>query len=319
MSDEPRARWGEAAEPLNQAQQKILDRLGASPQDRPPADPDLAANLRAELEDGLRDAVAGDERPPLVLSKGVLEGIHGCEARFVAGDDFEWSAATARGAVAHKAIEVAITSPRERAPLDLIDEAIARFRSEEWGLGDYLARATEAEVDTIRAESNSYLAQFLETWPPLKRSWRPVTEMSIRVELLEGRVVLSGRPDLTLGRAIGQRAGKVIVDFKTGNRSPIHRADMRFYALLDALKLGTPPRLVATSYLDSGGLEVEEVKQGHLHSEVDRVVAAGRRLVELRVDPDLARRRPAAPCRWCRIAADCEEGQRYLREERELD
>ena len=67
-----------------------------------------------------------------------------------------------------------------------------------------------------------------------------------------GQVRLSGRPDLTIGQAQGALAGKVIVDFKTGRMHGSHVADLRFYALIDTIRIGTPPRMLATSYLDIG-------------------------------------------------------------------
>ena len=56
----------------------------------------------------------------------------------------------------------------------------------------------------------------------------------MRAELCGGRVVLSGKADLTLGQPEGTGAGKVIIDLKTGGFAPVHREDLRFYALLEA-------------------------------------------------------------------------------------
>ena len=72
--------------------------------------------------------------------------------------------------------------------------------------------------------------------------------------------MLSGKVDLTVGRADGLRAGKVLVDLKTGGFSPSHREDLRFYALVETLRLGVPPRLLATYYLDGGRLQQEAVR-----------------------------------------------------------
>ena len=74
-------------------------------------------------------------------------------------------------------------------------------------------------VDMVRAEANNALCSFQECWPPLKREWRPATEVAMRAEFFTGRIVLSGKPDLTIGFADGHTAGKVIVDFKTGRTS----------------------------------------------------------------------------------------------------
>jgi hypothetical protein len=79
-----------------------------------------------------------------------------------------------------------------------------------------------------------------------------VLEGKVRAELFDARVVLSGKTDLALGQADGTTAGKVLIDFKTGGFSPAHIDDLRFYALLETLKIGTPPRLLASYYLEAG-------------------------------------------------------------------
>ena len=48
-------------------------------------------------------------------------------------------------------------------------------------------------------------------------------EAPIRAEFAEGAIILSGKVDLSLGRPLGTTAGKVIVDFKTGNFYSSHR------------------------------------------------------------------------------------------------
>src|SRR4029077_4718438 len=97
----------------------------------------------------------------------------------------------------------------------------------------------------LQAEPPEWFPSFLESPPPLKSRWRPALEGRMRVELFDGRIVLAGKYDLSLGTAQGSTAGKVIVDFKTGGFAPTHVDEMRFYALLDTIKIGTPPRLVA--------------------------------------------------------------------------
>ena len=299
---------------LNEAQQAVFDRLGAPPDSRPHFEPGLRDELRIELESGLAPVVARLTVDTLVLSKAVLEGVHGCEARFMAQDDFAWTPAMARGVVAHKAIELTISRRIPLPPLDMVDEALAVLTADGYGVGDWLQRADEATIDSVRADANTYLCKFLDCWPPISRAWRPATEASIRAELFEGRVVLSGRPDLTIGRSEGTRAGKVIIDFKTGGFAPAHRADLRFYALVDTLRTGTPPRLVATSYLDTARLEPENVTVDLLHAEVRRTVDAGHKIVALRAGEREANRHPGAACRWCPLAEDCEPGQAHLAE-----
>ena len=299
---------------LNDAQQDIIDRLRSVGVERPRFDPGLRDHLRLEIERGLAPLIEalGDE--DLWLSKHKLEQVHGCEGKFLAEEELEfvWSAPIARGIIAHKAIEIEITSKRRWASLDLIDEAIARFQNEGRGVGEWLQTASEADVDLVRAEANNALCSFQECWPPLKREWRPATEVAMRAEFFTGRVVLSGKPDLTIGFADGQTAGKVIVDFKTGRTSPSHVADLRFYALLDALRVGVPPRMLVTYYLDSGTMQSEPVGEAILDATVARTVAAAHRIVELRTGEREPRLAASGACRWCPALPTCEVGRSYL-------
>ncbi len=74
--------------------------------------------------------------------------------------------------------------------------------------------------------------------------------------------------------AEGNIAGKVLIDLKTGGFSPVHVDDLRFYALVEAMKVGVPPRRVATHYLESGNLVPEDVTEPLLMSAAARVVDA---------------------------------------------
>ena len=60
--------------------------------------------------------------------------------------------------------------------------------------------------------------------------------------------------------------GKVLLDLKTGGFGPAHRDDLRFYALVETLRLGVPPRLLATYYLDAARLQQEAVTEELLRS-----------------------------------------------------
>ena len=86
-------------------------------------------------------------------------------------------------------------------------------------------------------------------------------EAPVRAEFAEGKIILSGKVDLSLGKPYGNTAGKVLIDFKTGAFYPSHREDLRFYALLESIRLGVPPRMVATYYLDRSDFSIEHVTE----------------------------------------------------------
>jgi hypothetical protein len=302
----------------NPTQQEVVSLLGAPKGDRPTFDAGLRNELRDLLEERLEPLVStiNSDRfddDVLYLSKYMLTQALGCERKFMAelAEPFQWSIPTARGTVTHKAIELSVHWRGEASPLELVDEAMARLQNADKSIADYLERCDETGRAELRAEAGAAMTQFLECFPPLKPKWRPTTESPIRAELHEGLVVLSGKPDLTLGQPEGTVAGKVIIDFKTGKFSPLHREDLRFYALLEALRI-LPPRLLATYYLDQGRFNPEEVTRDLLLSAAERVIDGAHRYVELasrQREPTVA---PGPACRWCPVQLDCNEGTAYL-------
>jgi hypothetical protein len=297
---------------LNPAQLDIESRLRAPRDERPTYDAELRHHLRAQLEKGMIGPLAqlGPDRV-LVVSKNRLTAVHGCEVRYLA-DEFSWSVAAARGRVAHKAVELSVHWRRELVPLVLVDEALARLENGDDDFARWLQGLDEAERAELRSEANDPVAKFLECWPPLRKGWRPVTEAVVRQDLLDERVVLRGKVDLTLGMPDGLVAGKVLIDLKTGGAKAAHLDDLRFYALVETLRLGTPPLRLGTYYLDQGRLIPEDVTEAMLETTVRRVVEGFEKMVELAAGDREPIARPSPMCRWCPVADGCDDGRAWL-------
>jgi len=123
----------------------------------------------------------------------------------------------------------------------------------------------------------------------------------VRAEVAAGGVVLSGKVDLLLMRRDPNGASiplRLAMDLKTGTPRSEHAEDMRFYALLIALRYGVPPYRVATFFLESGEWQAEDVTGETLGRAVERVLAAASTALELRGgrEPSLA---PGPWCGWC--------------------
>ena len=300
---------------LNPAQQAVLDELGAPAAERPEFPDDLRHHLRTAIETAveplLDDLPASDD---LFVNKHRLGRVHGCEARFVAeeAEDFAWSVPIARGTITHKAVELAINWRREIEPPVLVDEALARYEQDSGDFGRWLQGCSEVERAELRSDSLDAFTKFIECFPPLKPGWRPVTESRLRAELCNGRLILAGKSDLTLGAADGLRAGKVIIDFKTGGFAPVHLDDLRFYALIETLRMGVPPRLVASYYLDQARLVPETVTEDLLRATVARLVDGVRILMELTHGGRPPGTMPSPACRWCALIDDCGDGRTHL-------
>ena len=96
----------------------------------------------------------------------------------------------------------------------------------------------------------------------------------------------------------------------------MHAEDLRFYALLETLRVGVPPFRVASWYLDSGHWHAEDVDEDLLAAAARRTADGVRTLVDLR----LGRRPPAVSpgpvCTWCPARETC-PGARQWAEQRE--
>ena len=338
---------------LNPAQQHVIDLLGKPLDERPAFSVNLAQELRTYLEhelSALMESFHTDyaaNRPPntnyppntnfatnthtttrtnklflsksIFLSKSTLSKVLGCERNFMAekAQPFRWTPSLARGTISHKAVELSLQNMSETTPLAMVDKAMARVAELDHKLGEYLRTCSDVEQAELRAEANERLVKFLESFPPIKKEWIPVTESSIRAQLVNGAVTLSGKPDLTLGKARGNvagkmTAGKVIIDFKSGGFSHNHSEELRFYALIETLRLGVPPRTTATCYLDSGDVEHETITRESLESISRKIILCARNYLELTTGQREPSTSPSYMCRWCPVQTDCVEGTEHI-------
>ena len=275
-------------------------------------EPELVADIRTEMRAALDEF---DERlrpnQQVFANKHAIATVLDCEEFHVIPDDFEWKPATAKGQVAHRAIQLTLSWRGEANPTDLVDEAMARLADEERGIGLWIANLSPADEADLRGQSVERVTKFMESFPPLDKRSNPMTESAVRWPN-EGSIVLQGKVDLVMGRPSGNESRKVIIDLKTGRPSVRHRQDLGFYALLETLAKGVPPRKVATFYLDASEAQVEDVSERLLRTAVRRTLDGINAIVELEAEGRTPVRRPGVTCRWCPLAESCDEGRSYL-------
>ena len=295
---------------LSPSQRRTLDRL-IGPGERPVFSTDVVSHLRDRIEEAVRAVELAD---PLWLGKSSLNNLARCPGLFDAvrageREPFSFTPRFAAGRLAHKAVELEVAGREDRDPHGLVEEAADRLVEDDafrgfWDGLDGLRR------DETLMDAAKTLELFRSTMPPLRRMRRelaPSTEWHVRVELLGGAVVLSGTMDLVLGStspAEPGRATRLAIDLKTGRAWPEHAEDMRFYALLLALRFGVPPYRVATLYLDSGEWQAEDVDAPVLERAADRVVEAIRAAAATDAGRPPALR-PGPYCTWCPRATTC--------------
>jgi hypothetical protein len=149
-----------------------------------------------------------------------------------------------------------------------------------------------ADLGELRSEVDRQTHRLVERWPALEPAWLPRTQESVRTSLVGGLVELSARVDLAVGRPAGDEATVAIVELKSGARRPGHRDDLRFYALIEALRNPAPPFAVATYYSRTGELDVMPVTHDGLLEAARRCVAGTRLLAGAATDVD--------DVTWCR-------------------
>jgi len=288
--------------PLQRETLDVLSRRG----DPVVFDPGFVTELRADADAGLAelaervDAAPTDDpagRPGRVwVSKFAVAQVLGCEAAWAEPDDFAWSAATARGTVCHRAVQLGLHWRGPLVPAALVDEAIELLVGEDASLGAWLRECGDAVRADVRSLAVERLSAFLEAFPPLQPAWRPVTEARTSYPP-SGSIVLSAKPDLTIGHAAAGESRKVLVDLKTGRLRSSHRDDLRYYALVETLVRRIPPRLTVTYSLESSAPDVEVVTETLLRSSLRRTLDAVERMVEIRFE---GRDPGACGQRWCR-------------------
>lgn len=298
---------------LPQGQRETATQLLGLGVSRPPADPEQYARVRDAIEARLAPVV--EARPPdargMTLGKTQLDAL-ACDGRYLdlRSSDFEWSAPTVRGQLVHRAVNIDHHTRRGHPVEALLDHAWEEFRHSGDSALEFCDAVGELEAAAITGEAATVVEEFRAVFPPLPAAWNVVWEPTITVPLGGGSIRVRGKPDLKLGRPHPRERRMLLVDLKTGNRSPSDRQDMRWYALLATLKYRQAPFRVATVYIDEGRWDVEEVTDDVLEAAarqlVDRLTAA----VRLADDPTPTRLAAGPYCRWCGRAPDCEEKAR---------
>ena len=296
---------------LNPIQRSVFDALRV-PDGWNPLPDTLVEQLETDLVAGLASLETVFTRDqPLRVTKRAMATIHGCETHHVEEKKsaFSWSLPTVRGTVAHKAVELLLNWRGDPVPAHLADAAVdSLINNPRESAGVFLAQLPDSDLAELRGMVVDTVTNYLESFPPLKPQWRPVVEHSARYTMFDESIVFSSRADLVIGTA----GRKVLIDLKTGQLTPTHRDELRFYALVETLRSRQAPRSLASFSLDAARLDVEEVSEGLLRAAVKRTVDGVSLMADLVTERREPTRRAGSQCRWCPLNHSCEEGVRFL-------
>ncbi len=265
-----------AWEPL--AGSDILNRLRFTGRARPIARPDLADHLRWIMEARLGPVATPAPGARLTVTRHRLTEALRCESHRSSPEHGagHLSVAVACGALVGSLFRQLVTVGRIEDPMD---DGMGALRAED--RSDLVAW-----IDGLPADRRSELSAEVERqaealaarWPALAPGWLPRTQQSMHADLCSGTVRLSARVDLALGVPLPGRSSVGLLEVKSGSRRIEHCADRQFCALVETLRRGVPPFVVATYYTRTGELDVDPVSEDLLVAAALRVAAAAEAL-----------------------------------------
>jgi len=260
----------------------LLERLRVTGRPRPATDPAFAADLRGLLESGLQDLSELGEPADggrLVVTKERLTRVLACPGHRTVNrfGERSFTIPMACGALVDALFRQIVTVGSVGDPLtDALDGLGTDERQS--ALVTWIGDLAPSDLAELRAEVDRQAQGLVHRWPAFDPLWLPRTQESMRVVLAGGRIELSARVDLAIGRPAEDESSVAIVEVKSGARRPAHRDDLRFYALVEALRSPAPPFAVATYYSRTGEVDVESVTHDLLVQAARRCLVGTREL-----------------------------------------
>jgi hypothetical protein len=123
----------------------------------------------------------------------------------------------------------------------------------------WIGELSSAERSELRSEVERQADGLIHRWPALDPAWLPRTRETLRAPLAGGRVELVARVDLAIGRPNREEASVALVEVTSGEPRQSHRDDRHLDALVETLRRGVPPFVVATYFTRTGEIDVDPV------------------------------------------------------------
>ncbi len=291
----------------------LLNRIRAVDVTRPEVDLAVAGQVRSTLEDAVRPAVG--EIPDGVtvrITKARIHQVLTCERHLVARLDeaVRQSPDLVRGRVLDRLFaQVAQGFGVSDDPVGDALEAAEADGDRSLAV-DWAALSSGDQVEVVE-KVREVIAALSSRWPRLPPNAFVRLQETICSELAGGRVVLSGRVDLMVGKPTATHVGTTMIDIKGGRWRFQDSFDAGWYALIETLRHGVPPFQTGTYYLRDGALDLTVVSDDLLSQWTSRLADAAERLSQL-----AAGRAPVTTpnplCPWCPALPACQPGRDFV-------
>lgn len=294
---------------MNNSQERIAKELLLTRSEFPVVELGIANEIRTLIESEL-ELVVPDE---LVVTKSRLTAVHQCEGLYTAPkSEFTWTFELVAGVLTHLAIQHQHQDCHSMQPAYYVETALEVSRAE-GPIQDWLISASHSSLLEVLHRATTHVEAWTDCWPPLRREWRVRGEMSLRANLLDGRLALVARPDLVIGPVPSQTSARqAIVDLKTSDRLYSEsREEAWFYALVYLLRVNTPPHSSIVYSIPSGEWHSDyQITRDRLVASARRTIAGVKKMMQLHDGraPSLTPS-PKTYCGWCTLRESCDAYQ----------
>lgn len=291
---------------LTLAQRQVLDDLLAIGAPRPTAPASLADDITKYITDATRPVMARWTERSLWLGKSMIGTALRCEGQLAADAalprDRRIPMATAVGVVVHRAVQLTHTHPGRTCDA-YVQAAIQGSRSED-SFEQFWVAAEDHTQSDLMVSATSRLVAYLDSMPPLDKSWTPRFEEPISAKI--GSLVLAARPDLVLGRPRPDgRQTIFLCDLKSTDLRDTHFDEAMFYALVATLRYGCMPYRSCVLSLTTMEWSDPDVTAERMWDAARRVVDAASRVVDVMTETRGAELLPGRHCGWCPAKSSC--------------
>ena len=275
----------------------------------------LVAELRSWLEAELESVTTGWSGPggPLGVTKSRILATARCPASVLAeADDLPLSIPLVAGASLDAAAALLLVSDRLPGSAPWLGALMPVLHQTAPDHAEYIEGLSVEDRQELRETVEAKGRRLAALLGDLRSVPGTAQEM-FRVDLVDGRVTLTGRTDLVLGR--GSRS---VVEVKSGAVRAAHVDEAGFYALLASMRDGVAPRTTVVVTLDPGVVTPYPVTEHSLEAAARRVVSTARDLIEIDRAVDDGRWPSTVPgdfCVWCGVVQRCPEAPDLARAE----
>ena len=246
----------------------VVDALRGERHRRPMADHHASSGLRAVLEDGIYELLAGRQ-----LATSTIVHSSSLRDSWSVPELASSSVARLRGVLLMVLLRLLSVGVQVDAPFD---DALCAWRSQSGGgqLDDAFDRLEPDELARLSTEVQAHWTTLRRALGVIPAIWQPRTGMHVSQRLAGGDVVLVDNIDLMFGSTNSRAASVTLLDVTSSPLAEGAERAMRYHALVQTLRSGVVPLRTSVFSSATGELWIGDVDPQLLMRSVRDVLEA---------------------------------------------